>query len=453
MTVTLSVDALIAKYDRRIPRYTSYPTAPHFSDAVTGQTYAGWLAALPDAPLSLYIHVPFCKELCWYCGCNTAIINHHRPVTEYLDVLQQEIALVHAAAGRRLQVAHLHFGGGTPNILTADELTALMASLRQQFSFVADAEIAIELDPRTLTTAFIDAMAACGVTRVSLGVQDFNPEVQIAVNRRQPYLDTAEWVDRLRAAGINAINLDLMYGLPGQTREMIIDTVDKSLSLRPDRMALFGYAHVPWMKKHQTLIDESKLPDSNERWRLAAAASNRIAAAGYARIGLDHFAAPDDPLAQQAVSGTMRRNFQGYTTDEATSLIGLGPSSIGALPQGYLQNETRTPLWRAAVLEGRLPIARGLELSDDDRLRRAIIERLMCDLSVDLAALAAANGINPERFADALPAIDSMVADGLATRDGWRIQVLEEGRPLVRAACAAFDRYLDDGATRHAKAI
>lgn len=453
MTVTLSVDALIAKYDRRIPRYTSYPTAPHFSDAVTGQTYAGWLASLPATPLSLYIHVPFCKELCWYCGCNTAIINHHRPVTEYLDVLQQEIALVRAAAGQRLQVAHLHFGGGTPNILNPDELTRLMAHLRDQFAFVDGAEIAIELDPRTLTGEFIAAMAACGVTRVSLGVQDFNPEVQVAVNRRQPYLETADWVDRLRAAGINAINLDLMYGLPGQTREMIIDTVDKSLSLRPDRMALFGYAHVPWMKKHQTLIDDSKLPDSNERWRLAAAASNRIAAAGYARIGLDHFAAPQDPLAQQAASGTMRRNFQGYTTDEATSLIGLGPSSIGALPQGYLQNETRMPLWRAAVLEGRLPIARGLELSDDDRLRRAIIERLMCDLAVDLAALATANGTTPERFADALPAIDSMVADGLAIRDGWRIQVLEDGRPLVRAACAAFDRYLDDGATRHAKAI
>lgn len=449
---------LLARYDVRLPRYTSYPTAPHFTTAVDGAVYGGWLGPLTgEAPVSLYLHVPFCQVLCWYCGCHTHAINSPKPAAEYAGLLRREIALVAETIGRRLPAASLHWGGGTPTMLADADFAAIMGDLAQAFAYTADAERAIELDPRGVDEARISGLAAQGINRASLGVQDFAPEVQQAINRIQPYEQTAAVVGWLRAAGIRRVNLDLMYGLPLQTVASVVETVDRAASLAPDRIALFGYAHVPWMKKHQKLLPEAALPGMGERFDQAEAAARRLVEHGYVPVGLDHFAKADDPMVRQLESGRLARNFQGYTTDESPVLIGLGASSIGRLPQGYAQNTPDLPSYRQAMAEGRLATARGLALTAEDRLRASVIERIMCDLAVDLAAVAAAHGTAPGHFAADLERLEPLVADGLARRDGWRIMVTERGRPLVRAVAAAFDAYLEcgaaPGALRHSRAV
>ncbi len=444
---------LLLRYDRRIPRYTSYPTAPHFRPAIDAVIYRSWLRALPEgSAASLYLHVPFCAALCWYCGCHTRVARGHGPVADYAKLLQHEMALV-ATECPKLAAKHVHWGGGTPNMLTGDELHQLMRELGDRFRLAADAEISVELDPRIVTEDQVRAFAAAGVNRASLGVQDFDERVQRAIHRIQPFAMTAQTVEWLRAAGIGGINFDLIYGLPLQTVASVIDTADRAASLEPDRIALFGYAHVPWMKKHQALIPEETLPDAAERLRQSEAASARLVEHGYVRIGLDHFARPEDPLARQLAAGRLHRNFQGYTTDEAPVLLGFGASAIGSLPQGYVQNVADLPAYRAAIRGGHLATARGVRLSADDRLRRDIIERLMCDLEVDVAAIAAHHGRAPQELACELGELGDLVADGIARREGWHVSVTEEGRPLVRAVCAAFDAYLDPAATRHARAI
>jgi oxygen-independent coproporphyrinogen-3 oxidase len=346
-------------------------------------------------------------------------------------------------------VSHLHWGGGTPTILEPDDIRRLANDLRETFGLAEGAEFAVELDPRGFTEAHAAALAAAGVGRASLGVQDCNPEIQAAINRVQPFATNARVVDLLRGAGVRAINLDLMYGLPGQTVADVARTVELCLGLVPDRIALFGYAHVPWMKKHQRLIDESRLPGIVERWEQAEEAARRLRAAGYRMIGLDHFARADDPLA----AGHLGRNFQGYTTDAADALVGLGASAIGSLPQGYVQNAVPIGVWRTRIERGEPPTVRGIALDADDRLRRTVIERLMCDLAVDLDEVAARHDAQATVFDDDLPALVPMVADGLARLDGHRLTITEEGRPFVRIAAAAFDRYLRPGETRHARAV
>jgi oxygen-independent coproporphyrinogen III oxidase len=289
---------LLAKYDRPVPRYTSYPTAPHFHAGIGRDHYRNWLAELPaDARLSLYLHVPFCHELCWYCGCHTTVARRYQPVAEYRDLLLRELDLVGAGLGGRRPVGHIHFGGGTPTMLAPDDLRLLGGRLRERFEVLDDAEFAVEIDPRRLTRDTVDALAAIGVNRASLGVQDVNPEVQRAINRWQPFTVVERAVDWLRTAGIGGINFDLMYGLPQQTTAQVRASVDVALALRPSRVALFGYAHVPWMKRHQRLIDEATLPDATERAAQFEAAAARLEQAGYVAIGLDHFALPDDSLA------------------------------------------------------------------------------------------------------------------------------------------------------------
>jgi len=452
---------LLAKYDQRVPRYTSYPTAPHFHPGIDAGCYESWLAALsPDEPASLYLHVPFCAELCHYCGCHTTAVHRYEPVAHYAGLIEREIDLVADAIGadsarRRQPVSHIHWGGGTPTMLRPDELRRISAKLGARFAIRPDAEIAVEIDPRTLTLAGVGALAASGVTRASLGVQDFHPAVQRAINRVQSYDETARAARWLRRAGIRAINLDLMYGLPHQTADSVVATVEQALTLQPDRIALFGYAHVPWMKRHQRLLPEDALPDAAARFAQREAAAARIAAAGFVPIGLDHFARPDDPMARSLAAGTLRRNFQGYTTDGAPALIGFGASSIGGLPQGYVQNEPSIPGYGAAIRSGRLATVRGVAIDEDDRLRREIIERLMCDFTVDLDAVCARHGSRDaaSRFAAERAAIDRLAADGIVERDGARIAVTALGRPLVRAVCAAFDRYLAAGADKHSRAI
>lgn len=450
----MNIPDLIAKYDRRVPRYTSYPTAPHFSPAVTAADYAAWLGMLEDdAALSLYLHVPFCASLCLFCACHTSVVHRQEPLVSYGTTLLTEIQLVAAAIGRRLKVRHIHWGGGTPTALPPAQMRDVMQSLCAHFDVVPDAEVAVEVDPRELSDASLHALADMGTTRASLGVQDFDPLVQQTVNRVQDFALTAACAERLRGVGIGSINLDLIYGLPHQTEHGVATTVEQALRIAPDRVAVFGYAHVPWMKKHQALLPESALPNATERFAQRAMAETVITAAGYEAIGLDHFARPDDALATAAAAARLKRNFQGYTTDDAPVLLGLGASSIGSLPQGYVQNLPSIPAWRDAVRAERLPVARGIALTDADRLRRSVIETLMCQTEVDLRDVAARHGADVASLMDAAPALQEMARDGLVRWDGLHVAVTPAGRPFVRAVAAAFDTYLAAGTGRHSAAV
>ena len=320
----MDITAIIEKYDARVPRYTSYPTAPHFSPAVDAGVYGGWLAALPDdAVLSLYLHVPFCAQLCWYCGCHTTAVNKPEPVESYADTILSEIDLVAAAIGRTLRVKHVHWGGGTPTLMPPERLAEIMDRLRARFAFAPDAEIAVEIDPRTATEDVLDGLVRMGCNRASLGVQDFDPKVQESVNRVQSWDLTRKVADALRARGIGSINVDLMYGLPYQTAAGTVETVARALDLGPDRVAVFGYAHVPWMKKQQLLLPEDALPGQMERWAQLQVTEREITARGYRAIGLDHYAKPEDDLSTALDAESLRRNFQGYTTDQAPVLVGF----------------------------------------------------------------------------------------------------------------------------------
>ena len=443
---------LLAKYDQPVPRYTSYPTAPHFHAGIDAAAYGSWLESLdPALPLSLYFHIPFCDSLCWFCGCHTRVVNRYEPVASYFELLKREIALVAEKLGRRT-VNHMHFGGGSPTMLSPDDIRRLGDFVWGLFDRTPDAEIAVEIDPRGLACETVRAFASIGVNRASIGVQDVNREVQEAVNRIQPLSSTAEAMAALRAEGVDRINIDLMYGLPFQTVSRVLHTVECILPLWPDRLAVFGYAHVPHMKSHMNLIPSHALPGRDERFRQQQAISDRLIEAGYARIGLDHFAKGSDPLVAALREGRLHRNFQGYTVDPAEVLIGFGASAIGAMPQGYIQNVTAMPDYRKAIGEGRLPVARGVELTPEDRLRRAIIEQIMCHMTVDLAAMQQAAGLSLDLEAEHT-ALAALVDDGLVRLDWPRVTVPEEARPLMRTVAAIFDIYLATGKARHSRAV
>jgi oxygen-independent coproporphyrinogen III oxidase len=453
-TPALPLADLVAKYDGPAPRYTSYPTALQFTPQVDASAYRRWLAELDvSEAVSVYLHIPFCARLCWYCGCNTRAVNRHEPVGDYVRHLLTEIDLLKRALPGRLTADAIHFGGGTPNMLSADELDAIFGRLDATFDTPGDREVAAELDPAVLTRDWVQAAAYYGLNRASVGVQNLDPQVQAAVNRKESFEEIAACVGWLRDAGVRSVNLDLMYGLPHQTTANTLSTVDAILRLRPERIALFGYAHVPWMKQHQKLLDEAALPGPAERLAQSEAAAERLVAEGYVRIGLDHFAVPTDPLAIALEQGRLRRNFQGYTTDAAQSLLGLGASAIGSLPQGYVQNVAQELGWRAAVANGDLPIARGVALTAEDRFRAEIIERLMCDLAVDLSAVCATHGRSLAELGEDLARLHPFEADGLVLRDGARLQITSPGRLVVRFVCAAFDRYFAPDGGRHSKAL
>jgi oxygen-independent coproporphyrinogen-3 oxidase len=442
------------KYDLRVPRYTSYPTAPHFGPAIDGARYRDWLGELdPAVPLSLYVHIPFCDEMCWFCGCYTKIVKRYEPIRSYLSTLHQEIALIADALAKRFSVRHLHFGGGSPTMLTPEDWLALTHLLCHRFDFAPDAAIAVELDPRDTTEEYVAALAAAGVNRASIGVQDFDADVQGAINRLQPFEVVERVVGWLRRHGLGQVNLDLMYGLPLQTEAKVLSMVDQAASLEPSRVALFGYAHVPWMKAHQKLIDEAQLPGTVERLRQFSAASQRLRDIGFLSIGLDHFARPTDDLAAALQDGRLHRNFQGYTADDAPILLGLGASAIGALPQGYAQNASPLADYRRAIEDGRLPTARGVALSAGDRLRRDIIEQLMCTLEVDPEQVCRSHGLAHDVFTAERESLAGLAEDGLVELNGSRIRVTDAGRPFVRVVAAAFDAYLREGEQRHSRAI
>ncbi len=438
----------------RVPRYTSYPTAPHFGSTVGAADYATWLSALPaGSRLSLYLHVPYCRQLCWYCGCHTYITQRAERVAAYLDLLEREIDLVADLLPAPMPVIHLHFGGGTPSVVGAEGMIRILAHLRHRFTFLPEAELAIELDPRMVDGELVAALAEGGINRASLGVQTTDPEVQKAVNRVQPLEQVTAVFEMLRASGIGHISVDLLYGLPRQTVATVRRTARDVLALAPDRAAVFGYAHLPRLKRHQTLIPEETLPGAAERAAQFEAIAASFEGAGYLPIGLDHFARPGDAMARAAADGSLRRNFQGYTTDPADALLGFGCSAIGELPQGYVQNATDLRHWRREIHAGRPPIARGLRLSPIDRAIRAVIERIMCFGEVDLERIAVERDLPLPALAPDAERMDRLVALGIAGFDGRRVTVPPENRPLLRLVAAAFDRYLEPGTRRHAVAI
>jgi oxygen-independent coproporphyrinogen-3 oxidase len=438
----------------RVPRYTSYPTAPHFTSAVGPAEHAVWLSNVPrERPISLYLHVPYFRRLCWYCGCTTAISADPARPEAYAGLLAAEIELVAAHLPDGLSVAHLHWGGGTPSSIGPRAFLRLVERLHRRFRIEPEAEHAIELDPRFLEPETVEALAAAGVNRASLGVQSFDPEVQRAINRIQPAERTLAVIDALRAAGIRRINVDLLYGLPRQTVASCRATVAELLPAAPDRVAIFGYAHLPSLKKHQRLIDERALPGAVERVAQFEAMAEALEAAGYVAIGLDHFARPEDSMARAAAAGRLHRNFQGYTTDPAETLVGLGASAISSFREGYVQNLHELKPWRAAVRAGRLPTARGLALSDRDRLERAAIERIMCEGAVDLAAVAARFGATVERCIADPERLAELERLGVVVREGHVLRVPGEYRPLLRVAATVFDRYLERASARHAVAV
>jgi len=447
-------DTLLSRHSRPVPRYTSYPTAPHFHAGIADADYAGWLGTVPvETDLSLYVHVPFCDRLCWFCGCHTKQVLRYDPIAAYLPSVHTEMETVARLLDGRGGATALHLGGGSPSMLQPDDLIALSRHARELFNPRRDFEFSIEIDPNDMTEDRYDAFAAAGVSRISVGVQDFNPKVQEAINRIQTFEQTRAVVEGMRRRGVASVNLDVLYGLPHQTVETVEATIDLALAMNPDRLALFGYAHVPWMKTHQRMIDETVLPDAAERLRQSTAAAARIEAAGYVAIGIDHFARPADRLAVAAGAGKLRRNFQGYTTDDAPALIGLGASSIGSLPQGYVQNITATGEYIRAIKERGLAIAKGIAFSDEDRLRGWVIERLMCDFAISIPEL-------KERFGKAAsPVLAEMSyaaqgdADGIVEFDGRTFSVTSLGRPFVRSVASAFDTYLSSGVGRHSVAV
>ena len=440
--------------EERLPRYTSYPTAPHFSPAIGPDTYARWLAELPaGASASLYLHVPFCREMCWYCGCHTQIVRRDELIAGYQRTLRNEIALAAETIGRRIKVEHIHFGGGTPTIMAPEALVELMATMRQKFFVLPSAEIAVEIDPRTLTVDMVEAMRLSGVNRASLGVQSFDPVVQRAINRVQSFEQTASVVDMLRRAGIEGINFDLIYGLPHQTVASCLDTVRRSLALAPDRFSVFGYAHVPDFKKHQRMINEAVLADGLARHDQSCAIANALKEAGYVQIGLDHFVRPGDSMAVALEQRTLRRNFQGYTTDKSEVLLGFGASAIGHLPQGYVQNEVQIGAYAQSIAAGRLATAKGYGLTDDDRLRADIIERIMCEFGADLGDICARHGAEAGTMLKSAARLKPLISDGIVRLDGDRLAVAKDSRFLVRSVAAAFDAHLDPGKQLHSRAV
>lgn len=447
------LSGLIAQFGE-VPRYTSYPTAPHFRSVESNAPWRDWLGAIPEqTSLSLYLHVPFCRSMCWYCGCATQVTKGDDAVHDYVDSLLAEIALTVQYLPPRARVSHIHWGGGTPTIIGAHGLRRVTDRLAALFSFDPDIEIAVEVDPRRFDADLAHGFADCGVNRASLGVQSLDLKVQEAINRHQPLATVCHTVDQIRKAGIASVNFDILYGLPQQTEASLESTVSHAIALVPDRIALFGYAHVPWMRPNQKRIDSAGLPGRDERLRQFRLSEAMLNQSGYVSVGLDHFALPSDPLAVAAREGRLHRNFQGYTTDKADALIGFGASAISQLPQGYASNMRTVASWRRKIGAGDLAVERMLPLVEEDRMRGIIIEQLMCNLTVDLKAVAGRFGLAAESLYGGLRVLQPAIDAGLMSVNDGRIAVMPQGRLLLRQICSAFDAYLQAGAgARHAPA-
>ncbi|MCC6416491.1 MAG: oxygen-independent coproporphyrinogen III oxidase [Opitutaceae bacterium] len=449
---------LIRKYAVPGPRYTSYPPATQFTAelAPLGLEEAIRQDNAPGAgPLSLYFHLPFCETRCWFCGCNTVITRRRDSAGEYLDGLAREVQLTTPLLDRARPVSQIHFGGGTPTFFPPDELRRLGALIHENFSVAPDCEFSVEVDPRRLEHDHVRSLREIGANRASLGIQDTNPAVQVAVHRIQPQELNRQAFAWLRAAGFGSINVDLIYGLPLQTPESFAHTIDEVLTLEPDRLSVVGYAHVPWIKPAQKIFEQQHtLPESEARLAMFAVAREKLTAAGYLDVGLDHFAKPGDELAAAALSGGLHRNFQGYSTRAGASLYAFGISSISQTADTFRQNHKTLPEWQSALAAGRLPIEKGYRLSAEDQRRRTIIMSIMCDRRLDFAALSAELRLDfAGTYATELGALEDLITDGVLRREDGGLSVTEVGLPLLRVIAMKFDAYLRPGAKKHSQTI
>ncbi|MFT6452411.1 MAG: oxygen-independent coproporphyrinogen-3 oxidase [Halocynthiibacter sp.] len=431
-------------FDARVPRYTSYPTAPHFKNEFGAQITQGWMGEIaPDAQISLYIHVPFCRRLCWFCACRTQGTSTLAPVAAYVESLKNELELIAAALPEGVRIGHLHWGGGTPTLLSPELIRDLSDAIFALIPLAEGGEFSVEIDPSEIDGPRLDALAAAGLSRASIGVQDFDPEIQNTIGRLQSYEITAKAVEDLRARGVTSLNADILYGLPHQTPEKIADSVQKLLSLNPDRVALFGYAHVPWMARRQNMIPTDALPTPQERLALFDVARELFVMDGYDEIGIDHFARPTDSLSIAQRNGKLRRNFQGYTDDKHDTLIGVGASAISRYPQGYAQNAPATSAYQERVRAGMLATTKGHAFVGDDLLRGRIIEALMSDFRVTLKDLEARFNLERAQFDAFAQSVAEAFPDMIET-SSEAIAIPAHARPLTRMIARHFDAYAMD---------
>lgn len=439
---------LIKKYDKPGPRYTSYPTAPHFHDKFKHEQYLDEIIRtnqgenVPD--LSLYFHIPFCDTLCYFCGCNMIISRNRDRISEYVNSVKNEIDMLRTYLKPGRKVSQIHWGGGTPTHLNPDEIMDLKSFINQNFDVVEDAEQGCEIDPRGLTREHLEALRNNGFNRISMGVQDFNEKVQKAVNRIQPEDMTRQVVNWVRELKFDSVNLDLMYGLPFQTVDEYAKTVDTLIDISPDRVAVFNYAHVPWMKKHMSLIKTEDLPAPEEKLQILKMTIEKLTSAGYVFIGMDHFAKPDDEMAVALKEKKLYRNFQGYSTNAGTDLYGMGITSIGQIGDIFAQNYKKEKEYFEALEEGLFPVERGYQLTEDDKIRREVIMKIMCDFELDFNKMGSRFDINfKEYFKYGLSNFQEMVDDGLVELSDDYIKVTDMGRLLIRNIAMNFDGYIE----------
>lgn len=459
MSQTLDFDQeLIKKYDKSGPRYTSYPTAPQFTSSYNEESLKKSIQRsntemIPKA-LSLYVHIPYCDTICYYCACNKIITKDHSVTEGYLGLLEKEMQLLSPLFDKDRELDQLHLGGGTPTFLNDQEMITLMGLIEENFKVSENCEMSIEIDPRKVTNESIRLLANIGFNRISLGVQDFDDKVQQAVNRVQSYEMVRERLLMAREVGIDSINMDLIYGLPFQTVETFGKTLDKVIELRPDRLSIFNYAHLPERFKPQRRINESDLPPPSEKLDILQLTVEKLQQAGYVYIGMDHFALESDSMVKAQQEGTLQRNFQGYSTHADTDLVAIGVSSIGSIGDSYSQNSSNIDEYSASVLAGKLPVVRGLELSEEDLLRKQIINQLICHFRLDIPLVEQQWGINFRKyFSSELTKLKKMEQEGLLSIDNNTIIVEPKGRFLIRNVCMVFDAYLENNTVKYSKVI
>ncbi len=444
--------AKLGLFDAKVPRYTSYPTAPHFSNDVGADLFGNWISDItPNSAVSLYIHVPFCRRLCWFCACRTQGTQTDNPVIAYVDILKAELDLLAARLPAGVKLSRLHWGGGTPTLLNPTLMRELAQHILGIVPMGPDAEFSVEIDPNEIDEARLDALAEAGMNRASIGVQDFDDQIQKTIGRIQSYDTTRDAIEMIRARGIASLNADILFGLPHQTKTRMTESVQKLLSLNPDRVALYGYAHVPWMAKRQQLIPSDALPTPEQRLDLFDTARRLFMWDNYAEIGIDHFATQDDGLTHALRAGRLKRNFQGYTDDQAKVLIGIGASSISRFPQGYAQNAPATSVHNKAIREGQFSTARGHLFKDQDVLRARLIEALMCDFQIDSAEILRDHDITATELQKMYQTANATF-DGLLRVTGDGLYIPQEARALTRMIARSFDAY-DLSKAGHSSAI
>lgn len=449
---TKSQLANLGLFDAKVPRYTSYPTAPHFSNDVGPDLFGDWISEIaPGSAVSLYIHVPFCRRLCWFCACRTQGTQKDAPVVAYVDVLKAELRLLREKLPKGVTLSRLHWGGGTPTLLSPQLMEELAQAVFDVAPMSAKSEFSVEIDPNEIDDARLDVLAAAGMNRASIGVQDFDEEIQKTIGRIQGYDVTRKAVDMIRTRGIESLNADILFGLPHQSQARMTESVQKLLSLNPDRVALYGYAHVPWMAKRQQLIPSDALPTPQQRLDLFETARKLFQWDGYAEIGIDHFATQADGLTRAQRAGTLRRNFQGYTDDPCDVLIGVGASSISKFPQGFAQNAPATSAYTAAIRNGQFSTSRGHRFKGEDQLRSRLIEALMCDFRIDATEIRRDFDISQSVLTELFNRANRQF-DGLLKVTSEGLYIPEPIRPLTRIIARSFDAY-DLSKAGHSSAI